>query len=88
MFSDSISDYDLDFTDFGFEADNNIVDNIDTSIIDFSETNDVFISEDGTQIPIKDLSAPRAICTHSMINGYLNITVAMDQVDVPYMYNK
>lgn len=70
--SDSISDYDLDFTDFGFEADNNIVDNIDTSIIDFSETNDVFISEDGTQIPIKDLSAPRAICTHSMINGYLN----------------
>lgn len=70
--SDSISDYDLDFTDFGFEADNNIVDNIDTSIIDFSETNDVFISEDGIQIPIKDLSAPRAICTHSMINGYLN----------------
>ena len=59
--SDSISDYDLDFTDFGFEADNNIVDNIDTSIIDFSETNDVFISEDGTQIPIKDLSAPAHI---------------------------
>ena len=32
--SDSISNYDLDFTDFKFEADNSNADNIDTSSIE------------------------------------------------------
>ena len=71
--SDSISNYDLDFTDFKFEADNSNADNIDTSSIDFSQCNDIFIGNDGVQISItEDTFVSRAICTHSMVNGYLN----------------
>ena len=41
--------------------------------IDFSDSDKVFISEDGTfQIPIYDYVSSHILCTHSMVNGYLN----------------
>ena len=40
--------------------------------IDFSISDTVFIYEDGTQIPIVvDNSSSYALCTHSMVNGYV-----------------
>lgn len=41
--------------------------------IDFSKGNLVFVSEDGEQITVSESenSIPYALCTHSMVDGYL-----------------
>ena len=38
---------------------------------DFSESDNIFVTLDGEQIPIYDMTVPHALCTHSMVNGYL-----------------
>ena len=50
---------------------NSILSYEDISNIDFSQSNSVFIYEDGRQIPINDTNT-HALCTHSMYNGYLS----------------
>lgn len=39
--------------------------------IDFSESDYVFIYPDGTQVPIENITSPYALCTHSMVDGYV-----------------
>ena len=65
----SLEDVVLEFEPEALSFDiSNIVD-----YIDFSESNNVFVSEGGTmQIPIKDYTSSHILCTHSMVNGYLN----------------
>lgn len=38
---------------------------------DFSKSNLVFVTLDGEEIPVSDTASPHALCTHSMVNGYL-----------------
>ena len=39
--------------------------------IDFSKSDTVFVFPDGTQIPVQENTIPYALCTHSMVDGYL-----------------
>ena len=59
-FSDGVEYFSYDF-DIA-----NIIDKID-----FSKSDSVFVSNDGTQI-IVDESSSHALCIHSMVNGYLS----------------
>lgn len=65
---DSINNYDLDFMNFNSTAD--IV--AKAADIDFSKSDDVFVDLDGNQVSIMSLDNSRALCTHSMVDGYLN----------------
>ena len=53
--------------DFGFDDVNDSI----LNFIDFSESDNIFVTLDGEQIPIYDMTVPHALCTHSMVNGYL-----------------
>ncbi|MGN0316261.1 MAG: M56 family metallopeptidase [Fusicatenibacter sp.] len=41
--------------------------------LDFSNSNCVFVYEDGTQVPISDESSSYALCNHVMESGYYNL---------------
>ncbi len=58
-----IDDSNLSF--ISFELDEN-----DVFEPDFSQSDSVFITMDGVQIPVYDYSS-HALCTHSMVDGYL-----------------
>lgn len=60
VFNDS-----LDFSSYDFGASSLV------NQFDFSESDEVFMYEDGTQVPVIS-SSGRAICTHSMGSGYLS----------------
>lgn len=60
VFNDS-----LDFSSYDFGASSLV------NQFDFSESDEVFMYEDGTQVPVIN-SSGRAICTHSMGSGYLS----------------
>ena len=59
VFNDS-----LDFSSYDFGSSSLI------NQFDFSESDEVFMYEDGTQIPVRN-SSGRAVCNHNMGNGYL-----------------
>lgn len=40
--------------------------------LDFSKSDSIFVTLDGIEIPVYDASTSRALCTHSMVNGYLD----------------
>ena len=65
---ESINNYDLDFTSFQAVGESMV----EPADIDFSTSDNVFIDLDGNQIPILDSTTSRALCTHSMVDGYLN----------------
>ena len=65
---ESIENFDLDFTSFNVTGESAI----DPSDIDFSISDKIFTDFAGNQIPVLDSTVPYALCTHSMINGYLN----------------
>ena len=65
---ESIENFDLDFTSFGHEAES--MDEV--SDIDFSVSDSVFVSLEGQQFPIIDETSSHILCTHSMVDGYLN----------------
>lgn len=50
------------FGDFAFT--------IDLSQIDFSKSDCVFVDENGQQEPVYNIGSERALCTHSMVEGY------------------
>lgn len=60
VFNDS-----LDFSSYDFGSSSLI------NQFDFSESDEVFMYEDGTQIPVRN-SSGRAVCNHNMGNGYLS----------------
>ena len=62
-FEDTISDESLDvfaYNDLEFD---------ELVFLDFSESNNIFIGEDGIQIACEESTEPYALCTHSMVNG-------------------
>ena len=65
---ESIENFDLDFTSLNATGESAI----DPSDIDFSINDKIFTDFAGNQIPVLDSTVPYALCTHSMINGYLN----------------
>ena len=46
---------------------------IDPEHIDFSKGDSVFIYPDGIQETVKDKGSARALCTHSMVDGYFSV---------------
>ena len=64
-FSDIVLDDSPDFFSYEFI-------DIDIDKIDFSQSDDVFLYPDGKQEIITTNSTSRALCTHSMVNGYFN----------------
>lgn len=65
---ESIENFDLDFTNFGHEAESMG----EAADIDFSISDKVFVDLNGEQFPVFDSASSYALCTHSMVDGYLN----------------
>lgn len=61
---EDIDDSALDFVSFN-SGENSMYE------VDFSESDSVFVTLDGIQIPVYSYSE-HALCTHSMVDGYLN----------------
>lgn len=41
-----------------------------TNVYDFSISDDIFIYEDGTQVPITSVDSSYVLCNHTMVSGY------------------
>ena len=63
---DSIGNENLEYAKFKFSDTNTV--NVDE--IDFSKSDSVFVTLDGAQIPVYESQETRALCTHSMVDGY------------------
>lgn len=61
---DYIDDSNLEFVSFGSSKD-------DIYQADFSKSDTVFVTLDGIEIPVENFTSPNALCTHSMVDGYL-----------------
>lgn len=61
--SESVTEYDTDIMSFSVLS--------DMSEIDFSLGDNIFVDMDGNQIVVDTEEIPYALCTHSMIDGYL-----------------
>ena len=58
IFDDSYSDFSNDYTEM------DIIDSLD-----FTETDNIFVGSDNIQIACQETVSPRALCTHSMVDG-------------------
>lgn len=63
---DSIGNENLEYAKLKFSDTNTV--NVDE--IDFSKSDSVFVTLDGAQIPVYESQETRALCTHSMVDGY------------------
>ena len=70
-FSDVVLDDSLDVFSYDLSSTDFINSDL-VNTLDFSKSDTLFIFEDGRQIPIYDSTSERALCIHSMVNGYFS----------------
>ena len=61
---------DVSLDDFGSFSINDTTPKEDTSGYDFSISDEIFVYEDGTQVPITNDDSSYALCNHTMVTGY------------------
>ena len=65
-FDDVLNTSNIDFSSYDFEE-SSLVDSFD-----FSESDEIFVYMDGTQVPIQNSDSERVLCKHNMVNGYFS----------------